>query len=485
MPSGILQSCASKPRTLQGFFRRFVHVLSGPHFGCYASPLDDHTCQSRGGEKRSVTDENTFGTVATAILSWLTSSTQQNGGQLVEDLGAVIATSKGLVRVDNQDRCLIARSKAQGWMCFVLCDGIGGMPNGAAAAEIAACSFIESLYSNRRLETRERVLRASISANLAVHRRFGEKGGTTLAAVIQDTSGDLFGLTVGDSRIYRVFAKLRLEQLSSDDTIAGELQRIKGAEFRPDLADPTTRQLAQYIGMGPGIQPRIYGPLKPLDDWILLSTDGIHSMSSKILERISINSPNPYKMGTRLIQVSEWLGGDDNASLVIFPANLKPRSENINGESAPGIEVWSPFGKMQVLFCSESSAPVRPSPSVKELQPKDRPLETESGATGTVQKTGRPERKPHYKRKQKSRGNQQTPPLGMELIEAGSEPQMTIVSPIETNSHSIEPSRTSLFQAAGGHDEKVPAKSSPSSADNKPPQDHEPEKLNDSVQATR
>src|ERR1700730_5183281 len=111
----------------------------------------------------------TLGPVGGSILSWISDTWQPNGGQVVEEIGAVVATSKGLVRSENQDRCLIVRSRVQGFVCFVVCDGIGGLANGGRAAEIAVSRFVESLVDDPTADLKARLVHATEAANAEVH----------------------------------------------------------------------------------------------------------------------------------------------------------------------------------------------------------------------------------------------------------------------------------------------------------------------------
>lgn len=359
---------------------------------------------------------NSPGIIAGAILAWLRGTRQLSGGQNVEELDSVIGTSRGLVRSENQDKCLIARQGDQGWICSVLCDGIGGMLDGGLAAEIAVCRFIESIAENSFAPPKERLLRASEYANINVHRRLSEKGGTTLAALFVDKLGGVYGVTVGDTRIYKVIPKARLEQISFDDTIAGELRRIRGSEFQPDESDPTARHLSQFIGMGPGLQSRIYGPLDG-DGWLLLTTDGIHSMPTKAMEHIAIHAPSPYKLATRLIQVSEWVGGFDNASIVVSPARAKAPLFQADEDHIPGtLEIWSHFGKMHLVLGHQTGPRVYSTPlsnsSEPQLEGSPRPISPD-----LQQKTRLSDKKYGRKRARKHL-EKALPQLGMELIEA-------------------------------------------------------------------
>jgi serine/threonine protein phosphatase PrpC len=366
-----------------------------------------------------LTTQAAIGQVGRSILSWLCQTWQPNGGHVIEELGAVVATARGLVRSDNQDRCLIARSRAQGWLCFIVCDGIGGMPNGGPAAEIAACRFIEALVEDRAPDTKGRLIRAVESANAEVHRRYTEKGGTTLAAVILDRSNSFYGVSAGDSRIYAASGKTRVEQVSTDDTIAGELQRIKGINIEPENVDPTARQLAQYVGMGPGIQPRTYDLMRDQSGPIVLCTDGVHSIPSRTFEQVTLHAPTPYKLGTRLIQISEWLGGFDNASLIVIPSVLKAISREDEPTRDDTVEVWSPFGKVQILILQMDQKRHLHDPTVPRDDEASKTKELDNIKPRNFEPPGPPpKRKQDRKRPpRKAEKSKPAPQLGMELIE--------------------------------------------------------------------
>jgi serine/threonine protein phosphatase PrpC len=293
------------------------------------------------------------------------------------------------------------------------------MSNGGPAAEVAACRFIESLTEDRAPDLKARLIRAVESANAEVHRRYAEKGGTTLAAAILDRSNLFYGVSAGDSRIYAVSAKARVEQISTDDTIAGELQRFKGIDVQPEDVDPAARQLAQYVGMGPGIQPRTYDLMRSQLGPIILCTDGVHAIPSRTFEQVTLHAPTPYKLGTRLIQISEWLGGFDNASLIIVPSAMKaiPREDESNRDDT--VEVWSPFGKVQILnWQSDQTRHLRESTAPRDAEQPKAKESAEIKLQDYERSAPPPKRKSDKKRPpRKPEKNKQAPQIGMELIE--------------------------------------------------------------------
>ena len=364
-------------------------------------------------------------------------------------------TARGVVRTENQDRCLIGRSGTSGITLIAVCDGIGGMANGASAAEIAVCRFAESFFVSREVDLPVRLSNAAGVANAAVYSEFRESGGTTLAAVARRSKHGTFAVTVGDTRVYTFTGKSQLQQISFDDTIAGELQRLKGTDLPEELLDPATRHLAQYVGMGAGLQPRSYGPIE-LDEngCILVSTDGVHSMPSKALERIATHAPTLSKLGQRLIQAAEWMGGNDNATVVILPQ--QDSNPAVIADEYPGFEFWIPFAKIQVIGANVQA---ETNSHLAAIRPTDTPpnvRRTETPHKKASQKSERPSRQGAARGKQnrslRSRdGHAEQPQIGIELIETASS------LPPDTTPGPSDPGDNELRPEGSDHDRPYPA----------------------------
>lgn len=393
-----------------------------------------------------------LGRIGNRLLTWVTHTVWESerlgpdGGRGTEvPSGIVLATSKGLVRPNNEDRCLVARSITQGWVCCVLCDGIGGLSSGERAAEIAVCRFLEHVIEDGTPDVSARLIHAAEAANAEVYRHYSEKAGTTLAAVFVDRNNSFFGVTAGDSRIYTLHEQNRLEQISTDDTIAGELQRIRGGSLQPEEVDPSARQLAQFVGMGPGIQPRIYEAMSPSQGgWIMMTTDGVHSIPQKLLERLAIHASSPYSLSQRLIALARWLGGFDNASLVLIPCVLRSPSLEEERAVAEGLEFWNPFsGKLHLDSWSDSpsaSTAQDGALSDQEGPPERNQPKPQAGKQAPTPLLRRPpeRRRPLNKREEHKR----LPQLGMELIENAS-----LHTVLDDSQHSLSKASTSDDEA--------------------------------------
>lgn len=286
-----------------------------------------------------------------SISKWLARSRRPNGFAEIPEMNAWIGTSLGEVRRENQDRAVIARFTSttrpeKAFTCFVLGDGMGGMEDGARCAEIALSAFIVDLVQDQSLVATSAAVRAANAANTAVHRNYRERGGTTLAAIV------LFGrsasaVTVGDSRIYEIGDGKKLHQVSTDDTIEGELNRLIGRNPSLAKSDTFAGQLAQYIGIGEGLEPRTYAVNRSSP--YLLTTDGIHGydMSPKTLAQVVTATGSGQVLIRNLLQLSRMCGGVDNATAIFVPP-LPPEwaapPPYVDGD---WLELWDAFGKVE------------------------------------------------------------------------------------------------------------------------------------------
>jgi len=278
------------------------------------------------------------------LTTWFLRKTTQNGVRRIDPLSGAVASDVGNVREENQDRVAISRGKDRLGRVFAvaaLADGIGGMRNGAECAATTLGCFLGAIleeaqsYNN---DTHQWLLLAVRRANLIVHSKFRGNGGSTLVAVII-CEGMAHWLSVGDSRVYSSKGSALL-QLSVDDTIAGQLGK-------PGQADLEQSRLLQFIGIGESLEPHI----EPLDvastESVLLTSDGVHFMASapNWLGLIVGHASEPGLCVRRLIELSKWCGGPDNASAAMI-------SVASAAKTAPGyscFEVWDPFGELQII----------------------------------------------------------------------------------------------------------------------------------------
>ncbi len=286
------------------------------------------------------------------IAAWLGRQGRATSITDIPELSTWLGTTIGTVRNENQDRAVVARYvdpvPRRSFFCTVLCDGMGGMTEGGKCAEIAIATFIASLMRTQVRPVAERISIATRSANEAVHQRYQERGGTTIAAIVIAPDAAA-GITVGDSRIYGLQGRKTPTQISSDDTLSDELQKVTGRASSTGNTDAFSGQLTQYVGMGDEMRPHMH--------WVrgyesfLLTSDGVHGMNSATFNDLVVSAGDARDIVTRLLSVSKWCGGRDNATAVCLSvARTDKRPEPA---SAGWLEIWDPFGKLDMALTRE------------------------------------------------------------------------------------------------------------------------------------
>lgn len=255
-------------------------------------------------------------------------------------LPIIVATDVGSRREENQDRVIAIRigSRASGgrpMVAIIVSDGMGGMIDGAKAAEVTVAAFCFGLLQNRFRDLRERVTAAMLEANSRVFSLFGGKGGATLSAIVMDADLTTLVANLGDSRVYAFSEKSdRAERLTIDDSIE-------------EAVGGRGRELLQFIGMGEGIQPRL-GEVPPHVDRLAITTDGIHYIESGTLDAIVQKSPNLEEAARRLVDVALWCGGHDNASVALI--ELPVLRSAVERDNSEGVQLWDPFGSLTAMW---------------------------------------------------------------------------------------------------------------------------------------
>jgi serine/threonine protein phosphatase PrpC len=270
-----------------------------------------------------------------AIEAWLSRPVPERATNQCFDLPAILATDIGLVRSENQDRVAAMRIASTGTegrshIALAVADGMGGMQNGAECATLAISSFFRTLAIYRHIEIKRRVSTAIRYSNEEVFKYSKGNGGSTLTAFVVDETMRPLLVHVGDSRVYAFGERNKIKRLTIDDSLA---EAVGGYD----------RDLLQFIGMGPSMQPHIE-PVSEKSKYLAITTDGVHFTESGTFEKILFNSPNIKSAAERLSAVARWSGGPDNASIATFDLHLVMNKTQSRDEN--GIQFWDPFGNM-------------------------------------------------------------------------------------------------------------------------------------------
>lgn len=166
----------------------------------------------------------------------------------------------------------------------ILADGMGGLSGGerASMATVISCLHYFETHDMEKSVSKE-LIEMAHNANIEVREVLGVENGTsgsTLAAVFI-REGDLFWMTVGDSRIF-LYRDYALTQLNRDHNYAARLrEKVEAGEITQQeaLEDPQRDALTSYIGISR--LEEIDGNEEALTlesgDRILLLSDGVYN----------------------------------------------------------------------------------------------------------------------------------------------------------------------------------------------------------------
>ena len=338
--------------------------------------------------------------VRNRVDEWLARSARPQAVNEYGPLTACVGTALGNVRGENQDRAVIVRFTSKrptrSFLLFSVCDGLGGMQDGARCARLALAEIVSALVSSDRFGPTRRLLRAVSEANDLLATEYSGRGGTTLSAILASPSGRASGVNVGDSRIYTYMPSRTCEQVSVDDTIAGQIQRLRGLKSIQVDRDHFSEHLTQYIGIGKELQPHSFEiDVSSHEAHYLLTSDGAHRPLSSGLAGLAIHAPSCAELVRRILHFSKWSGGHDNASALAFGPVAPEAIPLPRPPSSDIIELWDPYGKLD-LVGPFRAVPRRYSkrvpPSRAEASPPAVPPETKESLP---EKTDVPHRQPN------------------------------------------------------------------------------------------
>jgi len=217
----------------------------------------------------------------------------------------------------------------------VVADGMGGLALGKDSSAAAVQTFLATYAAKESDEKIAAVLDRSLhAANRAVNRRAAEAGvegeaGTTLVAVVIH-EGDLYRVSVGDSRIY-LFRQGELRQITTDYNYGRVLDKMvaKGDMSSEEAAShPSRAALTSYLGKAeveeydqPSDPPIVLLP----GDKVVLASDGLFGFLPE-KDMAPLMTAEPQQAAEALVQATVALQSpyQDNITVAVLGFDLPP-----------------------------------------------------------------------------------------------------------------------------------------------------------------
>jgi PPM family protein phosphatase len=325
-------------------------------------------------------------------------------------------------RKNNQDRIVLYRvnfreTRRPNIVGMVLCDGMGGMLEGDDCANVAISSFLSSLVTSSFSDNlAEKLHTAIIDANHSVYEKYRGKGGATLSAVASDDTSLWTIANIGDSRIYSLSVDGKVKQLTMDDTLARQLDDLKMPALSHELM-----QLLQFVGMGDDIT--VSTTKVKMDEKIrclLITSDGAHRIPEHLFSMVLNYADSHHDMVDRLITLSEWLGGKDNATVGVLPSTSKSLLGECEANSSGSLEIWSLSGKVELFTVNDASKQIYPLKSERSVQisgegGQSREFNSKAKKISTKKKADKPNENKTSHREDKQPVRDETPLLNLQF----------------------------------------------------------------------
>lgn len=228
-------------------------------------------------------------------------------------------THIGNVRASNQDSVLNEESSR----LYGVADGMGGHNGGDIASKMAVLMLPRILES--MMPSEENLHDGFQQVNALIFEEQKKDAvlsgmGTTLTVLWEKENSIVLG-HIGDSRAYRM-RKGKIEQLSTDHSVVGEMVREGLITEEQALQHPYRNVITQAVGTSESLTPDIKTIEKQKGDKFVLCSDGLYEYVSKeemcdLLMRFS-----PEDAAEQMIEKALEEGGRDNVTVLIAEVAL-------------------------------------------------------------------------------------------------------------------------------------------------------------------
>src|SRR5690606_12135148 len=105
---------------------------------------------------------------------------------------------------------------------------------------------------------------------------------------------------------------------------------------------------------------------------LLITTDGVHRIEKNTFEALGRGAASARELVQRLISVSEWTGGLDNATAMYISFNDPLSASSLQRSEQSGLRLSDAYGDLHIVVLTPDSPPAR-SPRQLDLAATDAP----------------------------------------------------------------------------------------------------------------
>ena len=236
-------------------------------------------------------------------------------------------TDIGLKRENNED-CLFAKIYDEENALFIVADGLGGYSSGEIASQTVTKNIREGfeekldvLKSGEKKKVKEYLSKIVLNANEKVYSmQTGEpkyKGMGTTIVLVAKIIGNIYYLSIGDSRLYYVDKrKENIEQITVDDTYVNELLKKNLIKEEEAEKHPQKHVLTKALGIFSKLEIKVHDFYKT-EGYLILCSDGLTNMlkDEEILEKLLVTPED--KIAEKYVNEANAKGGKDNITVIV------------------------------------------------------------------------------------------------------------------------------------------------------------------------
>ncbi len=223
-------------------------------------------------------------------------------------------TDKGLMRDNNEDALWYSSDLG----VFLVADGLGGLPDGEMASQIAVDVFSKEIKNNNF--NLEDIIR---KANEAIHKQgiLKLKNPHDLGMATTFTSGIIEGkrlkvVHAGDSGVF-LWRRRNLKKVTGDDTMEAEFLAKMQPGTKVEMPQFYKNSLTRCLGPRDTIEFSVYEEELQSGDKVLFFTDGLtKGIEESVLQKEVGTATDPRELVYSLIMQANEAGGQDNCTVI-------------------------------------------------------------------------------------------------------------------------------------------------------------------------